>query len=414
MKIETELLKLKEALFTELNSHILPYWKDRVYSDVSDSFNGRIDAQNQIHPQAERSAILIARIAYTFAASYKFTADASLLVPMQAAARILHDEFTDPVNGGLYWMTDATGNAIDSKKHVYAQSFGIYAYATICDATGDQHVLDRAIELFHLIEKNAFSANYQAYLEAFTQDWSPLDDVRLGESDLMAPRSTNTHLHLLEAYAALYKVWPDQVLKDRLVMMLEVFLDKIYHPVGHHFYAFFDENWRPVTSVYSYGHDIETVWLMLDAAQAIHRTDLVVRCEQVTLEVSEMVLRQAIDTEYGGVYNAGEHGSVTNTEKHWWAQAEAMVGLMFAYKLSGNSEYLVTVLSIWEFISNHVIDRHHGEWYFRVSRQGNPVLTDDKVGPWKCPYHTSRACILVHSLINELSNSEINTELAQR
>lgn len=414
MKIETELLKLKEALSTELNSQILPYWKSRVYSDISDSFNGRIDAQNLIHPEAERSAILIARIAYTFAASYKFTADSSLLEPMKAAVRILQNDFTDPVNGGLYWMTDSAGITIDPKKHVYAQSFGIYAYATIFDATGDQHVLDRAIELFNLIERYAFLADSEAYLEAFTQDWSPLEDVRLGGSDLLAPRSTNTHLHVLEAYASLYKVWPDQVLKDRLVMLLEVFLGKIYNPNGHHFYAFFDQNWRPVTSVYSYGHDIEAVWLMLDAAQAINHTELVIQCEQVLLEVSRMVLNQAIDDQYGGLYNAGQYGSVNDTEKHWWAQAEAMVGLMFAYKLSGNSEFLSTVLSIWDFISNYVIDKHHGEWYFRVSRQGIPVLTDDKVGPWKCPYHTSRSCMMVQSLINELTTIEINSEVAQR
>jgi len=414
MKFEAELLKLKDALFNQLNEHILPYWNNRVYSDASDSFNGRIDAQNQIHPEADRSAILIARIAYSFAASYKLIADPALLVPMQAANRILQNDFTDPINGGLYWMTDAAGDAVDLKKHVYAQSFGIYAYATIFDATGDKQTLNRAIELFNLIERNAFLADSEAYTEAFTQDWSPLEDVRLGESDLMAPRSTNTHLHLLEAYAALYKVWPDQVLSNRLNMLLDVFLDKIYNSNENHFYAFFDENWRPTIQFYSYGHDIETVWLMLDAAQAINHTELVMRCEQVLLEVSKMVLDQAMDDQYGGLYNAGQYGSVTDTEKHWWAQAEAMVGLMFAYKLSGNSEYLGTVLSLWDFISNHVIDNQHGEWFFRVSRLGVPLLKDDKVGPWKCPYHTSRACIMVYSLINELTNSEINTEMAQR
>jgi mannobiose 2-epimerase len=414
MKFEAELVKLKEALYTELNSQILPYWKQRVYSSSFDTFNGRIDALNQVHPESDRSAILITRIAYTFAAAYKQTSDPTLLVPMHAAVGKLFDDFNDPTNGGLYWMTDSSGAVIDSKKHVYAQSFGIYAYATVFDATGDKSILDRAIELFNLIEKHAFITQSDAYYEAFTREWKPLDDVRLGESDLFAPRSTNTHLHLLEAYAALYKVWPDQVLKDRLTMLLEVFLDKIYNPKGAHFYAFFDNNWSPISTVYSFGHDIETVWLMLDAAQAVSRTDLVVRCEQITVEVSNMVLAHGIDDQYGGLFNAGQDGVVTDTEKHWWAQAEAMVGLMFAYKLTGNYEYLGATLSLWDFISNHVIDKKHGEWHFRVNREGTPLLSDDKVGPWKCPYHTSRACILVYSILNELSTTEVNSEVVQR
>jgi mannobiose 2-epimerase len=412
--IEAELVKLKNALYSELITHIIPYWKHRVFSEPLDSFNGRIDALNQIHPKAERSAILMARIAYSFAATYKLTSDITQLAPMQAAIRILNDEFTDHTNGGFYWMTDYKGLVVDSKKHIYAQSFGIYAYATVFDAVGDKAILDRGIELFRLIEKHAFLAESLAYYEAFSQDWKPLEDVRLGESDLIAPRSTNTHLHILEAFTALYKVWPDQALKERLIMLLEVFLDKIYNPHGNHFNAFFDEKWQSISSVYSYGHDIETVWLMLDAAHAIKHTELIIRCEQITLEVSRMVVDQGIDDQYGGMYNAGQHGIVTDSEKHWWAQAEAMVGLMFAYKLSGNVEYLNAVFSLWNFITNHIIDKQHGEWFFRVNREGAPLLTDDKVGPWKCPYHTSRACIMVYSLINDLTAAEINSEVVQR
>lgn len=414
MKFETELHRIRQEVYSELTTHIIPFWKNRVYESNTGTFNGRIDSQNLVHSDADRSAILIARIAYTFAAAAKLTSDTTLLDPMHSAVRLLNNDFTDPINGGLYWMTDFTGSPTDTKKHVYAQSFGIYAYATIVDVTGDQAILDRAIDLFRCIEKYAYLPDSKAYYEAFSSDWKPLLDVRLGDSDLVAPRSTNTHLHLLEAYAALYKVWPDEVLKERLQMLVEVFLDKIYNPEGSHFYSFFDENWRPKSTIYSYGHDIETVWLMYDAAQALNNSSLIIRCEEVALKVSNMILTQAIDTKFGGIFNTGHDGKVTDSDKHWWAQAEAMVGLMLSYKLSANTEYMRAMLSVWEFISNYVIDRELGEWYFRVNRDGTPIKTDDKVGPWKCPYHTSRACIMVYSMINDLVSIEMNSEAVQR
>lgn len=414
MKVESELPALKNEVFLELTKSILPYWLNKVYDDRNASFHGRIDAENRIHHDADRSAVLISRIAYSFAASFQLTGDSSLVLPMQNAVNMIERDFFDHKFGGLFWMTDASGSPIDTKKHVYAQSFGIYAYATVFAATNDKLALQQAIKLFELIESHAFLSGSNAYHEAFSREWSPLSDVRLGDSDALEPRSTNTHLHLLEAYAALYKGWPNEVLKARIAMLIEVFLSKIYNQEGRHFYSFFDENWTPKSQVYSFGHDIETVWLLLDAARAINQPELIVRCEVIALEVANMVLDQAIDSKFGGIYNFGSNGVVVDTEKHWWAQAEAMVGLLMAYRLSGDVAHLNAVFGIWEFITKHVIDHVHGEWYFRVNRNGSPIETDDKVGAWKCPYHTSRACIQIYNIINEIISVEITSESVQK
>lgn len=414
MKVESELHSLKNEVFQELTKSILPYWIERVYDDQNASFHGRIDAENKIHKDADRSAILISRIAYSFAASLQLTGDSSLVQPMQTAVNMLKRDYLDPEFGGLYWMTDASGSPTDFKKHVYAQSFGIYAFATVFSATHDEIALKQAIELYQLIEKHAYLPSSNGYHEAFSRNWSPLIDVRLGESDAQEPRSTNTHLHLMEAYAALYKVWPDEVLRTRIATLIEIFLSRIYNQEGRHFFAFFDENWTPKSQVYSFGHDIETVWLLVDAARAINQHDLIVRCEDVALEVAHMALEQAIDPKFGGIYNFGSNGVVIDSEKHWWAQAEAMVGLLMTYRLSGDLTHLNAVFGLWDFITKNVIDHANGEWYFRVNRDGSPITIDDKVGAWKCPYHTSRACIQIYTMINEIISMEITSKSVQK
>jgi mannobiose 2-epimerase len=406
----SRILDLRKAAHDELFNHILPYWSEKVYDAKNGAFHGRIDVHNKVHPSADRSAILYTRIAYTYAAAYSFSKDISLLTPLKAAIKVLDNDFIDPTNGGLYWMIHHNGSTSDAKKHVYVQSFGIYAYVTNFKATGDKASLQKAIDLFELIEHHAFIKDQEAYHEAFDQFWNPIYDVRLGNDDAKEPRSTNTHLHILEALTALFSEWPDEKLRSRLKMLIHVFLEKVYNKDERCFYSFFDEHWNPRSSVYSYGHDIETIWLLLSAAKVIEEPELLIQCEIVAKNVADMVLEQAINPKIGGIYTSGEKGVALDKDMYWWPQAEAVVGLLHVYLLTRDLVYLNAVESLWQTIQCVIIDHQHGEWHFAVNQDGKPYNLEDKVGPWKCPYHTSRACLMVLELTAELIKSVPESE----
>lgn len=388
-------MSMEQELRSELEDRILPYWSTKTIDEAFGGFIGRIDGENRVIPNAQKSAILNTRILWTFSAAYRVLQRPDLKLIADRAQRYVIDHFWDAKHGGLYWMVDHRGDVFSSKKHAYAQAFGMYGFSEHYRATGDEHSLAKAIDLFHLLETHSFSAATQGYYEAFDREWKPLEDVRLGSSDAHEKRSTNTHLHLLEAYTNLYRVWPDEKLRTQLTLMLELFLGPIYDAKNHHFIAFFGEDWSPRSDVYSYGHDIETTWLMHDAAEALGDPELLVRTRNVVREVSAFVLREGVDTEFGGLFNFGKNGSVFDSDKHWWAQAEAIIGFMNMYQISGESEYLFVANDIWDYTSEHILDHEHGEWFFRVTRNGQPYAHEDKIGPWKCPYHTVRACLEV-------------------
>lgn len=388
-------MSMEQELRSELEDRILPYWSTKTLDETHGGFIGRIDGENRVIPGAQKSAILNARILWTYSAAFRVLNRPELKDIADRAQRYVIDHFWDAKHGGLYWMLDHRGEVFSSKKHAYAQAFGIYGFSEHYRATGNPESLTKAIEIFHLLETHSFSEATQGYYEAFDMEWKPLEDVRLGSSDAYEKRSTNTHLHLLEAYTNLYRVWPDEKLRTQLTLLLELFLGPIYDSKNHHFIAFFGEDWSPRSDVYSYGHDIETTWLMHDAAETIADPELLFRTRHVVRDVSAFVLREGLDTEFGGLYNFGKNGVVFDTDKHWWVQAEAIIGFMNMYQISGESEYLSVANDIWDYTREYILDHEHGEWFFRVTRNGQPYAHEDKIGPWKCPYHTVRACLEV-------------------
>jgi mannobiose 2-epimerase len=388
-------MSMEQELRSELEDRILPYWSTKTLDETHGGFIGRIDGENRVIPSAQKSAILNTRILWTYSAAYRVLNRPELKDMADRAQRYVIDHFWDAKHGGVYWMLDHRGEVFSSKKHAYAQAFGMYGFSEHYRATGNPESLTKAIEIFHLLETHSFSEATQGYYEAFDMKWKPLEDVRLGSSDAYEKRSTNTHLHLLEAYTNLYRVWPDEKLRTQLTFLLELFLGPIYDAKNHHFIAFFGEDWSPRSEVYSYGHDIETTWLMHDAAEALADPELLFRTRQVVRDVSAFVLREGLDTEFGGLYNFGKDGGVFDTDKHWWVQAEAIIGFMNMYQISGESEYLSVANDIWDYTREHILDHEHGEWFFRVTRNGQPYAHEDKIGPWKCPYHTVRACLEV-------------------
>jgi cellobiose epimerase len=302
---------------------------------------------------------------------------------------------------------DRAGVPIDRKKHNYAQAFALYGYSEYYRATGDRSALDRSSEIFSLLDNYSLDTDLRGYREAFDHAWNPLRDARLNDENIIVQRSMNTQVHILEALTNLYRVWPDTTLYERIKMLIELFLGPMYDSKSHHFFTFLDEQWKVVDTTYSYGHDIEASWLLSEAAHVINDTLLITTTDRVSGETAYSVLNEGMDNVNGGLFNLGKDGAVIDTNKQWWAQAEAIVGFFDAYQKTEHMDFLDAASRIWSFAKDKVIDRKYGEWFYRLSADGKPDLSEDKIGPWKCPYHTARACMeIMHRAENVVSPSD--------
>jgi mannobiose 2-epimerase len=294
-------------------------------------------------------------------------------------------------------MVDYLGRPVSDRKQIYAQAFAIYGLAEYFRATGHAASLERAKELYGLIEAHSRDPLHCGYIEACARDWGALEDLRLSEKDLNSPKSMNTHLHILEAYTNLLRVWRDPGLLARQKELLEVTLDRIIDNRTAHFRLFFDMEWHSLTDHISYGHDIEGSWLLVEAAEAVGDAALLDRTRELAVRMADAVAREAVDKDGSIFYEANSAGVWIDPNKHWWAQAEAVVGFYNAYQLTGQERFRDLSYRAWEFIERKVVDRAHGEWHAKLKPDGTPFHEQEDsdaclVGPWKCPYHNSRVC----------------------
>lgn len=401
------LQKLRVDTSRELTEEILPYWMTLVSDENNGGFIGRINGKNEREPAADRSGILNARILWTFSAAARLLQNSDYLKHAKRSFEYMEDHFYDKSNGGFFWLVDHGGLSVNDNKYVYAQAFAIFGYSEYARLTGSEAALKRALETFRLLESYAFDETNGGYREAFSADWAPLDDVRLSIGEPNEPRSMNTHLHVMEAYANLYRAVKNSEVKESLARITELVMTKIYNQENHHFDTFFDEMWSTRSNFYSYGHDIEAAWLLIDAAEALQDQALTIRAQNVMRDVAEITLREGVDSETGGVYNTGENGMPVDTDFHWWVQAEAIAGFLYAYELTGEEKYLACAEKIWSFVKSVIKDHEEGEWFFRVNGDGDPYLNEDKVGPWKCPYHNSRLCLIMRERFEEGGQSTL-------
>ena len=394
---QPDFISLKKEMLAELHN-ILSYWIDHTQDEDKGGFVGARDHYNQLVPGAEKGAVLNARILWTFSAAYNFTEHPKYLELANRAYQYLVERFTDPVNGGLYWSLNEDGTVANSRKQIYAQGFGIYGFSEYYKATQNKEVLRHAISLFELIEKHSYDSNYGGYIEALSENWSLLEDMRLSPKDANEPKSMNAHLHILEPYTNLYRVWPDVQLKKKIADLTRIFLHHIINKETNHFQLFFNYDWIVRSGIVSFGHDIEGAWLLAEAAYELDDQKLIEEVEAISLKMVDAVLSEGMAND-GSVYYERENGHL-DTDKHWWPQAEAMVGLVYAWKISGKKDYLKTMNMTWQFIQSHLIDKENGEWFWSVNNKGLPTTNNNKAGLWKCPYHNSRALIEVIKNLN--------------
>jgi mannobiose 2-epimerase len=397
--------ELRRKVEAELLSNILPFWLKYAIDDVCGGFRGQISNDLTVDPRAAKGLILNARILWTFSKAFNVYGNPVYLDAARRAYEYLVRFFRDSEFGGYYWMVDFEGRPIDTKKRIYGQAFVVYALAEYYQATDDAEILARALRLVEKIEAAGHDGEHGGYFETYERDWTLAQDQRLSDVDMDEKKSMNTHLHLMEAYATLLRVREDSTVRLRLRELVEIFLARILHPLTHHFILFFDEEWRPRSEKVSFGHDIEGSWLLCEAAEVLGDKAVLKRVREAAVKMAQAVFEQGLDTDGGLLYEADPTG-IVDTDKHWWPQAEAVVGFFNTYQLSGRQHFFDAAERSWAFIDKYIVDHEHGEWFWLVSGLGVPSAKQFKVDPWKCPYHNSRACFEVMARVDGLAKPQ--------
>jgi len=383
------LTQYKNELAVELNN-ILQYWIDHTIDEEYGGFYGKIDNENIVDNKAPKGAVLNARILWTFAAAYNFTKETKYLEVATRAFDYITKKIIDKENGGVYWTVDYSGQPLDTKKQIYALSFALYAASEYYRASHLPEAKQIAIELYNAIEKYSYDPVKGGYFEAFTKDWKPIADLRLSEKDANEKKTMNTHLHVLEAYTNLYQIEQIPAAKQSIQNLLSVFDKHIINQQTHHLELFFDEDWNTKGKIISYGHDIEAAWLLLEAAEAIHDEEWIGKMKTNAIKMADAAA-EGLDKD-GGLWYEVENNHLIK-EKHWWPQAEAMVGFFNAAQVSGNEKYVQRSIDSWQFTKRYILDVKNGEWFWGVKEDYTIMPNEDKAGLWKCPYHNGRACL---------------------
>ena len=375
----------------ELHS-ILQWWLNNMIDENRGGFIGRIDGRGNKYPKAEKGLILNTRLLWTFSVAAKRCNNIAYRQAAHRAFQYLNNHFLDVANGGYYWMVDYLGQPTDFKKQIYGQAFAIYALGAYYELSTDERAADLAIELIWLIEKYSYDNLNGGYRSVFEEGWSQAKDMRLSAKDVDESKIMNTHLHILEAYASFYRVRPFPTLKTALIRVLGLFEQYFCRPNGS-LQIYFDDHWNPVGDHTSFGHDIEASWLLYEAAVLVQEEISILKWKNICLHLAQKVLENGLGDRGALAYEANAAGIVIYDDRHWWTQAEAVVGFWNAFELSADPQYRDAAFSILKYINQHLKDQQNGEWHWRVTVKDQPVYTENKAGPWKAPYHNGRMCL---------------------
>lgn len=390
--METTVNQLKQEVQQVLTTNILPYWMNKMRDKENGGFYGCITGQETLVPESEKGAILNARILWTFSCAYRVLHLPEYLETATCAKREIIDHFYDNKLGGIYWSIDANGHPLDTKKQIYTIGFAIYGLSEYHRATGDSEALEYAIRLFHDIEAHSFDHEKNGYCEALTCEWKEIADMRLSPKDANERKTMNTHLHILEAYTNLFRIWKNEQLKKQLHNLIRLFVDEILNIDTKHLQLFFDDDWQSKHSIVSYGHDIEASWLIHEATYVLDDKQLLAEVEPYVIDIAEAASEGFLPSG-GMIYELHQNTSSIDADRHWWVQAEATVGYINLYQHFDDKFSLSRAVLCWKFIKAHLIDYKNGEWYWSLRADGTTNKDDDKPGFWKCPYHNGRMCL---------------------
>ncbi len=397
--VSVDLKDFSRRISDELFGNIIPFWCGPALDQEQGGWMAWLS--NNLDPDRTQPKGLIvnSRILWSFSAVYQARPDARFRQMADRALDVIMNRFWDGLNGGAFWRLDGDGRVMDDSKKIYGQAFYIYALAEYCRAFGKSDALARAKSLFELIERHAHDERGDGYWEVRRRDWSEAgDEARLSEKDMNEKKSMNNHLHVLEAYTNLYRVWKDRRVERRLRELIALFEQRILDSRTQHFNHFFDDAWNVRSDTYTFGHDIEGTWLLCEAAEILADDALVKQTRAIALRMAEGTLKEGIEAD-GGLCYEGRGGKVIDRGKEWWPQAEALVGFINAFQISKHAKFLEAARRVWAFIEQHIVDNVHGEWFWRITPEGRVDAVQPKVSEWKGPYHGARACLeAVHRL----------------
>lgn len=379
-----------------LQNDLIPFW-NKMRDDENDGFYGYADALGRPNPAAPKGVILTARIMWFYSAAYSLLRERSLPDMAERAFTFLKERCYDREFGGVFWSVNAREGAFDDTKHTYCQAFTVYALAKLYNACGSAAALDLAYEIYGTIEGKC--RDNGGYLEAFNRDFSPCSNEKLSENGVMASRTMNTLLHIIEAYTELYSAAHDPEIGERLREALVLFKDKIYDSEKRICKVFFDLEYNSLIDLESYGHDIEASWLLDRACDVLGSDTICSEIRTITSGLAEAALENGFDKPQGALNNEREFDNVNRT-KVWWVQAEAVIGLYNFYEKTNRAEFLEASERVLDFIRDFVIDKSTGEWIENVAADGNTDRKQALVHEWKCPYHNGRMCV---EMISRLS-----------
>ena len=403
-----EIAQIKAEMQDVVEHNILSFWLDKMQDRRRRGFYGQMRGDGTLVPDAPKGCILNARILWSFSAAYRVLGNPEYLMAATRAKDYILEHFIDPEYGGTYWSLDAEGRPLDTKKQFYAIGFVIYGLTEYARATGDPEAYDYAIQLYDCIERHSWDPQYGGYIEACTREWDTIADMRLSDLDANYPKSQNTHLHIIEPYTNLFRLMQERTelvltrpegsaekehVEQSLRQLIDIFCDKILNPQTHHLDLFFDMDWtRGAGWLESYGHDIECSWLMHEAALVLGDPEVLRKVEPIVRLVAK-ASEKGLNADGSMTHEANLDTGHVDADRHWWVQAEAVVGFLNLYQHFGDKDALEKGLHCWQYIKDNLIDWELGEWYWSRDPERNINRHDDHAGFWKCPYHDSRMCL---------------------
>ena len=326
------------------------------------------------------------------------------LAAARAGIDFLQDKMLDRRHGGYFAKVSDAGRPTDRRKHVYLNAFALFGLVAFYRATADEHALTAAKHLFHVLEEKAHDRQHGGYLECFAEDWSPPADrsehVYVGPAGM---KTYNTHLHALEALTALYQAWPDPVVRERLTELVVINAMTVRHPQHACNLAVWHPDWRVDQSQHllaSYGHDVECVWMVLDAVRFLGFSPWLLQGWAEAM--CGYGLRFGYDTTHGGFFYAGPPGQrAADTNKEWWVQAEALIAMLEMYRLTKEPRYYSTFRRTLDFIESHQV-ASEGSWWATCAADGTPKSTQ-RSSMWQGAYHSGRSMIRCAKLLEDLA-----------
>jgi cellobiose epimerase len=406
-----ELEKFSAQIREHLFGHILPFWSGPARDLENGGWMGWLSNDLMPDRTQPKGLIVHSRILWAFSAAHQFRPEPVYFEMAERAFHFVMNKFWDAKYGGAFWHLDDCGKVMDDSKKIYGQAFYIYALTEFHRAVGSRAALDRAKELFELVESHTHDTKFGGYIEVCRRDWQEAGpEARLSEKDMNEKKSMNNHLHVLEAYTNLFRVWPEPRVAERVRELIEIFLTRILDERTKHLHHFFNNEWGVRSDTYTFGHDIEASWLLCEAAEELGDAKLLACVRAMALQVTETVFKEGFGAD-GGLCYEGRHGRIIDEGRECWPQAEALVGFLNAFELSHNKTFFAAALQTWKFIESNLVDHVHGEWFWRINPDGQPDKKLPKVSEWKGPYHGTRACLETLKRLQSISAAEIQTEI---